>query len=53
VEDIDALIDELVGQIGRRTYTVGSGAFHAGTDPETVWKLKGWIWALLDEVLPA
>jgi hypothetical protein len=53
VEDIDALVDELVGQIGRRTYTVGSRAFHAGTDREAVWKLTGWIWALLDEVLPA
>jgi hypothetical protein len=53
VQDLDALIDELVGQIGRRTYTVGSGAFHAGTDREAVWKLTGWVWALLDEVLPA
>lgn len=53
VQDIDALIDELVGQIGRRTYTVGSGAFHAGASREAVWKLAGWVWALLDEVLPS
>lgn len=53
VQDLDALIDELVGQIGRRTYAVGSGALHAGTDREAVWKLTGWVWALLDEVLPA
>jgi hypothetical protein len=53
VQDLDALIDELVGQIGRRTYTVGSGAFHAGTDRDAVWKLTGWVWALLDEVLPS
>jgi hypothetical protein len=53
VQDLDALIDELVGQIARRTYSVGSGAFHAGTDRDDVWKLTGWVWALLDEVLPA
>jgi hypothetical protein len=53
VEDLDALIDNLVGQIGRRTYTVGSGKFHAGTDQADVWKLAGWVWAVLDEVLPA
>lgn len=52
VEDSDALIDNLVGQIGRRTYTVGSGRFHAGTDQADVWKLTGWVWAVLDEVLP-
>ncbi len=50
---MDGLIDALIAQIGRRTYTVGSGAFHAGADREAVWKLTGWIWALLDEVLPA
>ena len=53
VQDIDGLIDELIGQIGRRTYAVGSGAFHAGADRDAVWKLTGWVWALLDEVLPA
>lgn len=52
VQDLDALIDELVGQISRRTYSVGSGAFHAGTEREAVWRLTGWVWALLDEVLP-
>jgi hypothetical protein len=52
VQDTDALIDELVGQIGRRTYTVGSAKFHAGTDQAAVWKLTGWVWAVLDEVLP-
>jgi hypothetical protein len=53
VQDVDALIDELVGQVGRRTYQVGSGKFHAGTDQAAVWKLTGWVWAMLDEVLPA
>jgi hypothetical protein len=53
VEDLDALIDNLVGQIGRRTYQTGSGKFHAGPDQADVWKLTGWVWAVLDEVLPA
>lgn len=53
VEDLDELVDNLVGQIGRRTYAVGSGKFHAGTDQADVWKLTGWVWAVLDEVLPA
>jgi hypothetical protein len=53
VQDVDALIDQLVGQIGRRTYAVGSSRFHAGTDQADVWKLTGWVWAVLGEVLPA
>lgn len=53
VEGVETLIDELVGQIGRNTYNVGSGKFHAGTDQADVWKLTGWVWAVLDEVLPA
>jgi Predicted pPIWI-associating nuclease len=52
VQEVDALIDGLVGQIGRKTYAVGSGAFHAGTDREAVWKLTRWVFAVLDEVLP-
>ena len=52
VKDLDALIDQLVGQIGRSTYIVGSAALHAGTNRESVWKLTGWVWAVLDEVLP-
>jgi hypothetical protein len=52
VKDVDGLIDELVGQIGRRTYSVGSGAFHAGTQQQAVRKLTRWIFAVLDEVLP-
>ena len=52
IEDVDALIDQLVGQIGRRTYTIGSGKFHAGAEQTDVLKLAGWIWAVLDEVLP-
>jgi hypothetical protein len=52
VKGFDDLIDELVGQIGRQTYTTGSAAFHAGTQREKVRKLTGWVFALLDEVLP-
>lgn len=48
----DELIDELVGQIGRQTYSAGSSALHAGTVRSKVLKLTGWIFALLDEVLP-
>jgi hypothetical protein len=48
----DELIDELVGQIARDTYTTGSSALHAGTLQEKVRKLTGWVFALLDEVLP-
>ncbi|WP_432846609.1 hypothetical protein ACQPXB_38615 [Amycolatopsis sp. CA-161197] len=49
---VDQLIDELVGQIGRQTYSAGSSAFHAGTLQEKVRKLTGWVFAVLDEVLP-
>jgi len=52
VNDIDALIDQQVGQIGRQTYTTGSSAFHAGTIQANVRKLTGWVFAMLDEVLP-
>jgi hypothetical protein len=52
VKRADELIDELVGQIGRQTYSIGSSALHAGTLQERVRKLVGWIFALLDEVLP-
>jgi hypothetical protein len=47
------LIDELVGKISRSTYASGSTALQAGADQDAVWKLTGWVWAVLDEVLPA
>ena len=53
VQGVETLIDELVGQISRHTYNVGSGKFHAGTEQADVLKLTGWVWAVLDEVLPA
>ena len=52
VKEIDDLVDGLIGQIGRQTYATASGAFHAGTQRDKVRKLTGWVFALLDEVLP-
>jgi hypothetical protein len=52
VKGVEELIDQLIGEIGRRTYTTGSAAFHAGTQQGRVRKLAGWVFALLDEVLP-
>src|SRR6266496_3198268 len=52
VKGVDQLIDELVGQIGRQTYSAGSSAFHAGTAQAKVRKLTGWVFAILDEILP-
>lgn len=48
----DGLIEELLGKISRETYQVGSKSFHAGAIQGEVEKLAGWIFALLDEVLP-
>lgn len=48
----DDLINELVGQIARDTYSSGSSALHSGTLQEKVRKLTGWVFSLLDEVLP-
>jgi hypothetical protein len=52
VKGVDQLIDELVAQIGRQTYSVGSGALHAGAAQAKVRKLTGWVFAILDEILP-
>ncbi|WP_159104647.1 hypothetical protein [Plantactinospora sp. BB1] len=52
VKGVDELIDQLVGQIGRQTYSAGSSALHAGTVKAKVRKLLGWVFAILDEVLP-
>lgn len=53
VKRVDELIEQLVGQIGRQTYASGSGAFHAGTAQDKVRKLTGWVFAVLDEILPS
>jgi hypothetical protein len=52
VKDHDSTVDEMVGAIGREAYNTGSAALHAGTKQERVRKLTGWVFALLDEVLP-
>lgn len=52
VKGTDELIDQLVAQIGRQTYATGSGSLHAGTLQAKVRKLTGWVFAILDEVLP-
>ncbi|SCG80246.1 hypothetical protein GA0070623_4966 [Micromonospora rifamycinica] len=52
VKGVDELIDQLVGQIGRQTYSTGSSALHAGTIQAKVRKMIGWVFAILDEVLP-
>jgi hypothetical protein len=49
---LDELIDQLVAQVGRQTYTSGSSALHAGAAQAKVRKLTGWVFAVLDEVLP-
>jgi hypothetical protein len=53
IKDLDELVDALIGKIGRETYASGSKAFHAGTAQDDVWKLTGWVFSVLDEVLPS
>lgn len=52
VKGTNELIDQLVAQISRQTYSSGSSALHASTLQAKVRKLTGWAFALLDEVLP-
>jgi Predicted pPIWI-associating nuclease len=52
VREIDELVNKLVAQIGRETYSVGSSAVHAGTVQSKARKLTGWVFAILDEILP-
>jgi hypothetical protein len=52
VRGVEELIDQLISEIGRRTYSTGSAAFHAGTQQTKVRRLAGWVFAALDEVLP-
>jgi hypothetical protein len=52
VKGTDEVIDKLVGQIGRETYSVGSKAFHAGVVRRDVEKLAGWVFTVLGEILP-
>lgn len=50
--ELDALIDQSIAKITRETYASGSSALHAGAAQKQVRKLTGWIFAVLDEVLP-
>ena len=52
VSEIDSLVEASVGRISRSTYTTSSRSFHAGAAQEQVQKLTGWVFAILDEVLP-
>lgn len=52
VKELDAIVEGSIGRISRDTYTVGSKSFHSGVAQERVRKLTGWIFAILDEVLP-
>lgn len=50
--ELDALIDQSIAKITRETYASGSSALHSGAAQKQVRKLSGWIFAVLDEVLP-
>jgi hypothetical protein len=48
----DDVIEELIGKVARATYKKGSGALHAGTGQAEVRRLTGWVFTVLNEVLP-
>lgn len=50
--ELDGLIDQSIAKVTRETYASGSSALHAGTAQKQVRKLTGWVFAVLDEVLP-
>ncbi|WP_143102955.1 pPIWI-associating nuclease domain-containing protein [Agrococcus baldri] len=50
--ELDELIDQSIAKITRETYAAGSSALHAGAAQTQVRKLTGWVFAVLDEVLP-
>ncbi|MFE7844585.1 hypothetical protein ACFUTX_05235 [Microbacterium sp. NPDC057407] len=50
--ELDGLIDQTIAKITRETYASGSSALHAGAAQKQVRKLTGWVFAVLDEVLP-
>jgi hypothetical protein len=52
VKELDGIVEGSIGRISRDTYTVSSKSFHSGAAQEQVRKLTGWIFAILDEVLP-
>lgn len=46
------MIDERIGRLGRAVYQRASASFHATNQRQEVRKLIGWVFAVLDEVLP-
>ncbi len=46
------MIDERIGRLGRGVYQRASAALHAENQRQEVRKLTGWVFAVLDEVLP-
>lgn len=51
-DDAAHVIEERIGWLGRQTYQRGSAALHAETQRQEVRKLTGWVFAVLDEILP-
>jgi hypothetical protein len=46
------MIDARIGRLGRNVYQRASAALHADNQRQEVRKLVGWVFAVLDEVLP-
>jgi hypothetical protein len=46
------MIDARIGRLGRNVYQRASAALHADNQRQEVRKLTGWVFAVLDEVLP-
>ncbi len=46
------MIDARIGRLGRNVYQRASAALHADNQRQEVRKLIGWVFAVLDEVLP-
>ncbi len=51
-EDAVDMIDERIGRLGRNVYQRASAAFHAKNQRQEVRKLTGWVFVVLDEILP-
>jgi Predicted pPIWI-associating nuclease len=46
------IIDQRIGRLGRMVYKSGSAALHAETQQTEVRKMMGYVFAVLDDVLP-
>jgi hypothetical protein len=51
-EGASEIIDERIGRLGRSVYQRASAAFHAENQKREVRVLVGYVFALLDDVLP-